>query len=58
MALQNYKAAYGDSIAYDVDGSKATYAVINQLTPGVNGVSARDLVVAHAVLLAAIVGEI
>ena len=29
MMLQNYKAAYGDSIAYEVDGSKATFAVLN-----------------------------
>ena len=47
--LQNYKAAYGDSVAYDADNAKATYAAINQLTTGTDGVSERDLFVAHCV---------
>ena len=58
MMLGNYKAAYGDAPAHDEEGCKGIFAVLNQITPGAEGVSTRDLIVAHAVLLAAIAGEI
>ena len=29
MMLQNYKSAYGDSVAFDAEGSKGIFAVVN-----------------------------
>ena len=56
--LGNWKAAYGDAIEYNEAGAKANFAALNQITAGVDGVSAKDLIISHTLLLAALAGEI
>ena len=56
--LGKYKAAYGATIVFDDFSAKETFAILNQITPDVDGVSEKDLSIAHAVLIDAIAEEI
>ena len=56
--LGKYKAVYGATIVFDDFSAKETFAILNQITPDVDGVSEKDLSIAHAVLIDAIAEEI